>query len=90
MMCMKLDAPWNMMVLASSIFRAKQSVSTPTPLDMEVMGPTEAHNGKGAVWQMPVKSPKPPILLATTGDYSAAARREAARWTRAGTGAYSE
>ena len=60
--CRKLDAPWNMMVFASSIFRAKQSVSTPTPLEREVMGPIEAHSGKGAVWQISVKSPKPPIL----------------------------
>lgn len=67
-MCMKLDAPWKMMVLASSIFRAKQSVSTPTPLETEVMGPTDGHNGKGAVWHMSVKSPKPPILSATTSD----------------------
>lgn len=34
----------------------------PTPDDTEVMGPTEAHNGRGAVWQMLVKSPKPDIV----------------------------
>lgn len=47
-----------MMVFANSILRAKQFASMPTPLEMEVMGPTEAHNGNGAVWQKPVKSPK--------------------------------
>ncbi|KAG4218946.1 hypothetical protein PC116_g32574 [Phytophthora cactorum] len=56
-MCMKLEAPWKMMVLANSIFRAKQSVSTPTPPETEVTGPTDGHNGKGAVWHMSVKSP---------------------------------
>ena len=30
----------------------------PTPLEMEVMGPIDAHNGSGAVWQILVKSPK--------------------------------
>lgn len=29
----------------------------PTPLCMEVMGPTAAHKGSGAVWQKDVKSP---------------------------------
>lgn len=71
------------MVLANSIFRAKQSVSIPTPLETEVMGPTEGHNGRGAVWQMSVKSPKPPIL-STTGDYEGLRCRVvvmATRWT---------
>lgn len=54
-----------MMVLANSIFLAKQSVSMPTLLERDVMVPTEGHNGKGAVWQISVKSPKPPILSAT-------------------------
>lgn len=35
----------------------------PTPDDTEVIGPTAAHNGKGAVWQRSVKSPKPPIAF---------------------------
>ncbi len=54
-MCIALAAPWNIIVLASSMFRAKQSGSMPTPLAIDVIGPTEAHNGSGAVWQMPVK-----------------------------------
>ncbi len=38
MMCMALVAPWNMMVLANSMFLAKQSGSMPAPLDMDVTG----------------------------------------------------
>lgn len=57
-MCMALAAPWKMMVFASSIFREKQSGSMPTPLAMEVIGPTEEHSGSGAMRQMLVKSPK--------------------------------
>lgn len=30
----------------------------PTPLCIEVIGPTAAHRGSGAVWQKDVKSPK--------------------------------
>jgi len=56
-MCMALAAPWKMMVLASSILRAKQSGSIPTPLEIDVMGPIDEHNGNGAIRQIPVKSP---------------------------------
>lgn len=51
-----------MMVLASSILRAKQSVGTPTPFEIAVIGPTEAQSGKGAIRQIVEKSPNPPML----------------------------
>lgn len=61
-MCMALAAPWKMIVFASSIFRAKQSGSMPTPVDIDVIGPIDAHSGSGAMWHMSVKSPKLPML----------------------------
>ena len=61
-MCIAHAAPWKMMVFASSIFLAKQSGSMPTPLAMDDIGPTDAHNGSGAMWQILVKSPKFDIM----------------------------
>jgi len=64
-MCMALAALWKMIVFANSMLRAKQSGSIPGPLAIDVIGPTDAHNGSGAIWQMLVKSPNPPMV--TTG-----------------------
>lgn len=47
--CIALVAIWKISVLAKSILRAKQLGSMPTPLEMDVMGPTDAHKGSGAV-----------------------------------------
>jgi hypothetical protein len=62
MMCIALAAPWKMMVLASSMLRAKQSGSMPTPLAIDVIGPIEEHSGNGAMRQMLVNSPKPDMV----------------------------
>ncbi len=81
-MCIALAAPWKMIVLASSMFLAKQSGSMPTPFAIDVMAPTDEHNGKGAIWHMPVKSPNPP--MADDDRSIGAGRRAAARGYESG------
>lgn len=72
-MCMALAAPWKMMELASSMLRAKQSGSIPTPVAIEVIGPMDEHSGNGAMWQMPMKSPN--AIMGCGGAAGEAARR---------------
>lgn len=48
----------------------------PTPSEIDVIAPTDAHNGSGAVWQKDVKSPKA-MLLSLRSDN--AVRLDAAR-----------